>query len=102
MCWEASGAGGDFEVTEDPPSILTTSNLCMCSLLKGRGFLGAGTLEFYVGGDLGVQGKERGEGVGGDCVRACSCSVPQAGSPGPCFLFQHAYLFTAVAKPSGL
>lgn len=79
VCWEASGAGGDFEVTEDLPSILTTSNLCMCSQFTRRGFLGAGTLEFYVGGDLGVQGNERGEGVE---ETVCEPAVAQRLRPG--------------------
>ena len=63
----------------------------------------AGAWELNVGGGLGEQGYGRGGGgVRGECVWASNCSDPRAGSPGPCFLFQHAYLFTAVAKPSGL
>ena len=51
-----------------PLFLLTTSNLCMCNLFKRCGFLGAGTLAFYVGGDLGcratkgVRVSEEGEG----------------------------------------
>lgn len=42
-----------------------------------------------------------GRGVREECVHTGNRSDPQAGSPGPCFLCQHTYLFTAVAKPSG-
>lgn len=43
---------------------------------------------------------EAGGGIGESTPQAVLSS--KSGSPGPCLLFQHAYLFTAVAKLSGL
>lgn len=44
-----------------------------------------------------------GVGVGASEQRVCTPGWlrPQGGSPGPCFLFQLAYLVTAAATPSG-
>lgn len=85
-----------------PPSLLTTSNLYMCSLFKRCGCLGAGTLEFYVGGDLGGAGQWKGEGVSGDCVWASSCSAPRPGHQSPVFSSSTLSLYSCSQTASGL
>lgn len=87
------------------PFLLAMSNLCECSLFQKMWFpelLGLGSSTWEGIGEGGEQGRGKEVGESGESVCTRDHSAPKARSPGPCFLFQHAYLFTAVAKPSGL